>query len=554
MKNFIITLLGIAAAGTNTMAQCDQVSCPVVTLSGTLANRTLDADSIYLLSGCVEVPTNITVTAEAGAVILGAPNSMMLFKKGAQFISQGTYEKPVIFTSDREAECRAPGDWEGLVFEGYAPNNNNNSISLGDKACTTIVGGGLDPDDNSGVLKFMRVEFAKTGLTLVSVGKGTEMHDIQISYSLENGLDLYGGTVDFKQMVFLNNYGTDILATNGNRSMAQRVLTVRLDPDAHVGVAPYSNSIIFKNNDDALNDYEGYPGSDNTHPIFSNVTILGPDYCGGTADADIKNGILFTNNTEAGFFNSVIESYPTGFRIEGTETVDNANRTTSPGASIFFEYNSFYDNSTAPYSSTTWTSGCATSIIDWLTPSLLDPCKQRGIETGVQAGYNACSSSVFVPNFALSTTSMDVPEYSAVPELSDNDAFFEEMDNRGAFDAVDWTEEWTNWNPKDIDYCSLLRAKNPTGINRVDAGKVHLTIAPNPASGVTYATFTTAQAGKVNLTLVNSIGQTVRTISQDMGKGNQQMTIPTDGLSSGVYMVNLTLSNGSAVRGKVVIK
>jgi hypothetical protein len=139
MKNFIITLLGFAAAGTNAMAQCNQVSCPVVTLSGTLANRTLDADSIYLLSGCVEVPTNITVTAEAGAVILGAPNSMMLFKKGARFISQGTEEKPVIFTSDREAECKAPGDWEGLVFEGYAPNNNNNSISLEDKACTTIV-------------------------------------------------------------------------------------------------------------------------------------------------------------------------------------------------------------------------------------------------------------------------------------------------------------------------------------------------------------------------------------------------------------------------------
>lgn len=553
MKSLIITIIGLAAAGTNAMAQCAQASCPQVTLEGTLSSRLLDADTTYLLSGCVEVPANVTITAEAGTVVLGAPNSLLLFKQGAQFISQGTDEAPVVFTSDRISDCRAPGDWEGLFFEGKAPNNNNNYISIEGQACTTIEGGGNLPNDNSGVLKFIRVEFAKTGLTMVSVGAGTEMHDIQVSYSSEDGMKLLGGTVNFKQLAFLNNYGTDILATLGNRSMAQRILTVRLDPAAHIGVSPYSNSIVFKNNDDDLNNYEGYMGSDNTHPIFSNVTILGPDYCGGTADGDIKNGILFTNNTEAGFYNSVIESYPTGFRIEGTETVENANRTTSPGPSIFFEYNSFYDNATAPYSSTTWTSGCATSIIDWLTPSLLDPCKQRGIETGVQAGYSACSSSVFVPDFSLPTTSMDVPEYSAVPELSNNDVFFEEMENRGAFDADDWTLEWTAWNPKATNYCAQLRP-NPTGINKVGAVNANLAIAPNPASGITYASFTTEKAGKVTLNVVNSIGQVVRTVSQDVNSGSQKMVVPTDGLSTGVYMINLTLGNGSTVRGKVVVK
>lgn len=555
MKKIIITLLGIAIAGTNAMAQCDQVSCPLVTLSGTLANRTLDADSTYLLSGCVIVPDNMTITAQAGVVVMGAPNSALYFEKGSEFISQGTEELPVIFTSDRVEGCKAPGDWGGIILGGNAPNNNNNSITLNQDPCTSIVGGGIDPNDYSGILKYMRIEYATTGLTMVSVGDATEMHNIQISYAAKNGLDLYGGTVKFKELVFLNNYGTDILATHGNLSLGQRILTVRLDPTAHVGVSPYSNSIVFKNNEDTLNNYEGYLGSNNTHPIFSNVTILGPEYCGDTAHGDIKNGLLFTNNTEGEIYNSYIDGYPTGFRIEELKTAENANRTASPGPSIFFEYNSFYNNSVDDYSTDViWPSGCTVDIGTWLSGGT--SCRQEGIETGNPAGYSStvCSSYVStIPDFSLTTSSLSASNYSP-DALSNNDDFFEEMNKRGAFDATDWTEEWTNWNPKGIDYCSLLRVKNPTRINKVGTNNVNLAIAPNPASGVTYATFTTAQAGKVNLTLVNSIGQTVRTISQDMSKGNQQIAIPTNGLNAGVYMVNLTLSNGSAVRGKVVVK
>lgn len=559
MKKIITLLVGIVAA-TNALATDNPISCPTVTLSGTLSTRTLYSDTTYLLTGCVVVPDNVTITFQQGVKVLGqkSSNAALVFRKGSSFISQGTSSNPVLFSSNQTIGNKAPGDWMGIVFEGKATNNNSNSITLTNRTCESVTGGGTTDADNSGTLKFMRIEYAQYGLTLVSVGNGTEMHDIEIANSSIDGLQLHGGTVDFKNAVFLNNYGYDILATEGNRSRAQFILTLRRDDAAHLPSTDVS-SIVFKNNDNVGGSFAGSPL---THPIFSNVTVIGRYYnCGGVPSVDplFANGILMTNNTAGEVYNSYIDGWKYGFYMDGNQVISHANTLSSPAPSIFFAFNSLNNNPSNNYDhSGTWPSsgGCATSMPLWLstTPG---SCGQQGIETGVSAGYSSTVCSTYsstTPVFSLSSTSLSGADFT-LDVFANNDDFFVESTNRGAFDATDWTTGgWVNWYPAGEDYCPQHRGMAPTGINNVSADKNNLTLAPNPAEGITYATFATTQAGSVQITVTNNLGQVVRTIIQNFGKGDQRVAIPVTGLSAGMYIINVTMDKENVAHRRLVIK
>jgi hypothetical protein len=93
-----------------------------------------------------------------------------------------------------------------------------------------------------------------------------------------------------------------------------------------------------------------------------------------------------------------------------------------------------------------------------------------------------------------------------------------------------------------------------TGVGNIANNNSNLTLAPNPANGVTYAAFTTEQAGRVQITVTNNLGQVVRTITQDFTKGNQRVAISTEGLSAGMYLIKVSLQQGNVARTKLLVK
>jgi|GEM_PF-485363 hypothetical protein len=563
MKNVIITLLIGLAASSNVMAEDIPISCPTVTLEGVLSDRTLDKDTTYLLSGCVSVPSGVTITAEEGVVIMGekATHGTLVFRKGSIFISQGTSSQSVIFTSNQVQANRNPGDWGGIIFEGDAPNNNSNSITLNNRTCTSVTGGGATANDYSGVLKFMRIEYAEYGLTMLSVGRGTEMHDIQIASCSQNGLELYGGTVDFNRMVFLDNYGIDILATHGNVSKAQYIIAVRLDHDANVATGLQSNSIVFSNNDDALNDYLGSTSALFTHPVFSNVTLIGPRYCDPSGlSSNFKNAVLYQNRTEGTIANSIIAGWPIGLFIADQFTADKADIEYKLN---FFE-NSFYDNA-LDYDldiSVTWANNCAATMDEWISNTGGSSCSQPNNQFSTPSydpdfsGTICGSYDITSPSFLLGG-STELGE-SDFPEDSDIDNVFFVMSAgyHGATNkSEDWTDfDWINWYPAGEDFCPQLKGMVTTGVGNIANNNSNLTLAPNPANGVTYAAFTTEQAGRVQITVTNNLGQVVRTITQDFTKGNQRVAISTEGLSAGMYLIKVSLQQGNVARTKLLVK
>ncbi|HTN45856.1 MAG TPA: T9SS type A sorting domain-containing protein [Flavipsychrobacter sp.] len=562
MKNTIITLLISLAAGSNVMAEDHPISCPTVTLEGTLSTRTLYSDTTYLLSGCVSVPDNVTITFQQGVRVLGqkSTNGTLVFRKGSIFTSQGTSSDPILFSSDQTIGNKAPGDWGGLIFEGDAPNNNSNSITLTNRTCTSVTGGGSTSNANSGVLKYLRIEYAQYGLTMLSVGSGTEMHDIQIADCAQNGLELYGGTVNFNRLFFLNNRGIDILATQGNVSKAQYILTLRLDLNAYVTTGLQANSIVFSNNDDAVNNYLGSTSALFTHPVFSNVTIIGPRYCGGTGLTYFKNAVLYQHRTEGTIANSVIAGWPTGLFMADQYTADKADISYKLN---FFE-NSFYNNA-VDYDldvSVTWPNNCALDMDTWISDGGGFSCSQPNNQFSSPSydpdfSNSICSDySMYTPSFLLgASTELLTADFPAESDL--DDAFFvTSASYHGAFTkSTDWTDiGWVNWYPAGEDFCPENRKIVATGIANTASEKSNLTLAPNPANGITYASFTTSQAGAVQISITNSLGQVVRTINQSLDKGDQRIAITVDGLSAGLYLVNVSLEKGNISRTKMVIK
>jgi hypothetical protein len=142
------------------------------TISGDITvNQTWTANNKYLLSGFVYVK-NATLTIEPGTVIKGisGTKAALIIERGAKIIAQGTATKPIVFTSDKPAGQRTYGDWGGLVLCGYGLTNKHdtgNGIGIAEGGIGSLYGG-TNPNDNSGILQYIRIEFPGQPLTSIA--------------------------------------------------------------------------------------------------------------------------------------------------------------------------------------------------------------------------------------------------------------------------------------------------------------------------------------------------------------------------------------------------
>ena len=195
---------------------------PTVTLSGSIAaSRTLTSDTNYVLRGFVYVNSGATLTINAGTKIVGdttALGSALFVLRGARIVANGTATAPVVFTSQRSAGNRSPGDWGGLVIVGNARANRtgnvivegSNGSVIGANQAGTIYTGGTDDTDNSGTLRYVRVEFAGyatltdaelNSFSFAAVGSGTTVEYVQALAGLDDNFEWFGGTVNGKYLV-----------------------------------------------------------------------------------------------------------------------------------------------------------------------------------------------------------------------------------------------------------------------------------------------------------------------------------------------------------------
>lgn len=299
------------------------------TLSGSIsANRTLDASKVYLLQGFVYVLDGVTLTIPAGTIIRGdqASKASLVVSRGGKIMAEGTASKPIIFTSNKAAGSRAPGDWGGILILGKAKNNLPGGEGIIEGGFTAPLGnhGGTNDDDNSGVLKYVRVEFPGiaftpqneiNGITFGSVGKGTTLDYLQVSYSGDDSFEWFGGNVNAKHLVSIANIDDVFDFDNGYTGKLQYLVGQR-DP-ALADQAGQSNGIESDNSDKA------FTTEPRTRPVISNLTLIGPGAIkanGGAADEKHENANLWRKGSKMVLANSVFINFRYGLAVRDIET------------------------------------------------------------------------------------------------------------------------------------------------------------------------------------------------------------------------------------------
>jgi hypothetical protein len=410
-----------------------------VVLEGEItSNLTLRAIDSHTLRGFVYVTEGATLTIEAGTVIRGEKASMgsLIVERGGKIIAEGTADRPIVFTSDQPKGARNYGDWGGVILCGKAPTNNTSEPQIEGGPRSRY--GGDDPADNSGVLKYVRIEFAGypfepnkeiNGLTFGGVGSGTTIEYVQVSYCGDDSFEWFGGTVNARHLIAYKGWDDEFDTDYGFSGKLQFLLGLR-DP-RH---ADTSKSNGFESDNDA----QGSGNSPLTTPLFSNVTLIGPLYgeSTGKADDDIlyatedaangaKGGSFqaamhIRRNSSLRVYNSVFIGWPYGLNL------DKANEGATVKHSVLAGmWKNFQNEGSEAYF---LNAGLGNEVL----PSTRDLLSADGDYASV------------------------VTEHLGGADFSDaslGDAFFEKVTYKGAFSGTDdWTAGWANFSPNDTDY------------------------------------------------------------------------------------------------------
>ncbi|MBK7174171.1 MAG: dockerin type I repeat-containing protein [Bacteroidales bacterium] len=287
----------------------------------------LPAKTIYKIDGWIYVKNNATLTIDPGTILRGdkTNRSALIIERGSKLNAIGTATEPIIFTSGEPAGARANGDWGGVILCGNATVNLTGGQGTIEGGVGSLYGGTNDAD-NSGSLKYVRIEYPGyafaanneiNGLTMGGVGSGTSIDYVQVSYSNDDSYEWFGGTVNAKHLVAFAGLDDDFDTDNGFRGKVQFAVTLR-DPN----LADISGSNSFESDNNAAGDAL----TPLTNPTFSNVSSFGPQPTVGAAcNSNYKRSMHLRRNTNIDIHNSIFLGWPVGLYIDGNNTMANAN-------------------------------------------------------------------------------------------------------------------------------------------------------------------------------------------------------------------------------------
>ncbi|MTH15704.1 hypothetical protein [Flavobacterium sp. LC2016-01] len=194
----------------------------------------------YQLVGVVYVTNNATLTIEPGTVIRGDDKSCgtLVITNGAKIMAEGLETDPIIFTSNKEKTERKPGDWGGIIILGKAPINTLGGLHTLPFDLEPLLNhyGGQDAEDNSGALKYVRIEYAGrklsalkelNGLSLAGVGRKTVLSNIQISFSNDDSFECYGGDLNLNNLISYRTTDDDFDFTQGAQINISNSIAIR---------------------------------------------------------------------------------------------------------------------------------------------------------------------------------------------------------------------------------------------------------------------------------------------------------------------------------------
>lgn len=299
-------------------------------LQGDLSeDRTLSSDYDYVLRDAVFVKDGVTLTIEPGVTIYGenATNGTLIVAQGGKIMAEGTADAPIVMTSDAKIGERGRGQWGGLIINGRAPTNQGITFGEGD----TGAFGGDNPADSSGVLRYVRIEYAGiefsadnelNGIAFQGVGSGTVVEYVQVHMNQDDGIEMFGGTVNLKYALVTGARDDSFDWTDGWTGKGQFWVAQQYGDDADNG---FENDNSSKNN-------EATPRS---APTIYNVTLVG-DPSGPESD----NGMLIREGAAGTYANFIV----TGFTKVGLDVNNESSHKQTDDGKLVVKNSIFFSN------------------------------------------------------------------------------------------------------------------------------------------------------------------------------------------------------------------
>lgn len=413
-------------------------------------DRTWSSDTVYQLDGFVYVKGGATLTIQPGTVVQGYISGggsgslgTLIITKDAFINARGTACSPIVFTSAKAPGQRGAGDWGGIVLMGEARLNSGTNAGT---YFTDVVEGGLTGDvndrtyggnndnDSSGVMQYVRIEFAGAalmpneeinGLTLAGVGASTVLDHIMISYSGDDALEALGGKVNMSHLVTLGTTDDDLDFDKGFRGYLQFGLIYK---EANTADISLSEGIESDNSSSSPNLLP------RTAPVLSNFTQIGPK-ASGTPSADHQSAARIRRGSWTSIHNSVFVDHVNGLFIDGAETFTGWN------AGMEFKGNVMAGMTNNYMAAGGHTIGAMDSL--WVLDNINYPATSS---LGLNASYNQISNPVLTPEASSLLLSGANWNFTGNAE-------FVQVNYRGAMgNAADWTRNWTEWDAQNALY------------------------------------------------------------------------------------------------------
>ena len=429
----------------------------------------------YIMKGWIYIAEGAELTIEPGTVIKGdkQTRASLICERGGKLIAKGTAAEPIVFTSEEAPGTRKPGDWGGIIICGKARNNQQEMQIEGGPRSKH---GGDNDSDNSGVLSYVRIEFAGypfqtdqeiNGLTLGSVGSGTQLDHIQVSYSNDDSFEWFGGTVNSKYLVAYHGWDDDFDTDNGFCGTVQYGLAIR-----NAKIADKSQSNGFESDNNA----SGSDVAPYTNATFSNMTFVGPKMHTGMNFANktdfITGGAMNPNNGSAlGLFqsamqirrssrlnviNSVAVGWPIGLIIDGEKGDTPAQAkagTIRFHKNVFSEMDIIAADANKVYDDVLY-DAVNKAVIDanqksysntfFFQEKLQNKAYDKASDLALTDASNA--GSPFMP-------ASGSPLLSLASFTGETSSWLDKVSYVGAFNSTDnWLKGWTNFDPQNTKY------------------------------------------------------------------------------------------------------
>lgn len=407
-------------------------------ITGVYKNTVLNVpEGTFTLKGYVFFEEGSEINIAPGAVIKSdiTNKGALIIERGAKINAIGTAAKPIVFTSGKPVGERNPGDWGGVVILGKAKTNRTTEPTI-EGGIGKNYGGTVD-NDNSGTLKYVRIEFAGiaaqpnseiNGLTLGGVGSGTTIEYVQVSYGNDDAFEIFGGTVNAKYLVAYGTADDDFDFDFGYTGKIQFGISLRnpsvVDPgDAGNGI-------------ECDNDGTGTLATPVTRPVLSNFTFIGPNV-DLTASKNHNFANRFRRSSNFVLNNSVLIGWMKGGL--SLESDASYNSFVSTANTSEFKNNLLHAN-TAPYKIGSVTVVGATDI------AVKAKAEANGTITLAAAADAKITDpfNLLSPNLLPAAGSPALSGSAFAGDLSNT--FFTTTTYRGAFGSNNWLAGWSNFN------------------------------------------------------------------------------------------------------------